>query len=42
MDGIFALWCSKSDKIDKWVKKIMSYSRIRKKLEEEQAGKEHR
>jgi hypothetical protein len=36
MDGVLLYGAQKSDKIDKWLKADMSYSRIRKKTEEEQ------
>jgi hypothetical protein len=39
----FTLWSSKSDKIDKWLKADNApIAELEKKLEEEQAGKEHR
>jgi hypothetical protein len=39
--GFYFMELKNQIKLTKW-KQIMPYSRIRKKLEEEQAGKEHR
>jgi hypothetical protein len=40
MDGILLYGAQKSDKIDKWLSKIMPIAELEKT--EEQAGKEHR